>query len=368
MTTDATTPGLKIPAVRDKVISDAVISDAVISDAVTSDAVITDGAISDRAIASPTSHPDPVIRVTGLTKKFNSQEGVEDLTFEIPPGVIFGFIGPSGSGKTTTVRLLTGIYQPTAGQAVVLGQSPKKFSAATRRRLGYLPQDFVLYPNLSVWENLNFAASLYGLGLWRGRRLKQLLEFVELQNHRHKLARDLSGGMRRRLALASTLTHDPDLLFLDEPTAGIDPILRRKFWDYFKDLQSKGRTLFVTTQYLGEAAYCDLIGVMAEGRLLMVETPEGLRHRALGGEVVDMRLQGRPDYALVSQLRELPFTHRRVMWLNDTTLRLIVDDASTTMPALLEWCATHNQTVDSIEEYLPPLDDVFVELMKKNQE
>jgi ABC-2 type transport system ATP-binding protein len=339
MNTDTTAPRLEIPAIPQE---------------------------ATQATAPAAGRP-AAIQATDLTKKFEGQEAIEGVSFEIPPGVIFGFIGPSGSGKTTTVRLLTGIYQPTSGQVQVLGQTPHTFTTATRRRLGYLPQQFVLYPNLSVWENLNFAASLYGMGLWRGRRLKQLLEFVELQDHGRKLARELSGGMQRRLALASTLTHDPEMLFLDEPTAGIDPILRRKFWDYFKDLQARGRTLFVTTQYMGEAAYCDLVGVMAEGRLLMVETPDGLRRRALGGEVVDMRLRERADEALVHQLRDLPFIHGRVAWLTDTTLRLIVDDASTAMPALLEWSTAHNLTVESIEEFLPPLDDVFVELMKKSQ-
>src|SRR5512141_616528 len=203
----------------------------------------------------PGQAKDSVISVQHLTKKFGDEAAVQDVTFDVPRASIFGFIGPSGSGKTTTVRLLTGVYTPTEGQVTVLDRSPVRFSQGDRARLGYMPQLFVLYPNLTVWENLNFAASLYGMGLFRGKRLKEALTFVELYEHRSKLARDISGGMLRRLSLASTLVHDPQLIFLDEPTAGIDPVLRRKFWGHFRTLQARQRTLFITTQYVGEAAY-----------------------------------------------------------------------------------------------------------------
>jgi ABC-2 type transport system ATP-binding protein len=307
-----------------------------------------------------------IIRTRGLTKQFGNEFAVQDVTFEVPQGKIFGFIGPSGSGKTTTVRLLTGIHEPTAGEVSVLGYSPKEFRQSTRAKIGYMPQLFVLYPNLSVWENLNFVASLYGLGLRRGKRLRQLLDFVELTEHRKKLVRDLSGGMQRRLSLAATLIHDPQLVFLDEPTAGIDPVLRRKIWDHFKQLQDEGRTLFLTTQYVGEAAYCDFVGVMANGRLLMVETSEGLRRRAFGGEVVDLRTAERLHYEQVELIRALPFVEqRKVIRTGDNSLRIIVDEASTAMPALLDWSKAQNLMVESIEEYLPPFDDVFVELVQE---
>lgn len=208
-----------------------------------------------------------IIHAAGLTKQFGNEVAVEDVSFEVPNGAIFGYVGPSGSGKTTTLRLLTGIYTPSAGQATVLGREPRHFNRRTRQQIGYMPQLFVLYPDLTVWENLNFAASIYGMGLRRRRRLNEVLEFVELMEHRYKPARQISGGMQRRLSLAATLIHDPKLIFLDEPTAGIDPVLRRKFWDHFKHLQQAGRTLFITTQYVSETAYCDLVGVMADRRL-----------------------------------------------------------------------------------------------------
>lgn len=306
-----------------------------------------------------------IIEARGVTKQFGSEVAVQDITFEIPRGTIFGIIGPSGCGKTTTVRLLTGLYEPSAGEVWVLGKHPTKFSQHIQRKIGYMPQLFALYQDLSVWENINFAASLYGVSLRRGRQLNHLLDFVELSEHKHKLARNISGGMQRRLSLAAAMVHNPELLFLDEPTAGIDPVLRRKFWDHFKELQNQGRTLFVTTQYVGEAAYCDYVGVLSQGRLLMIETPDGLRQRAYGGEVVDLRTTERIGYGDLQQLYQVPGVEGEIERIDNNTVRLTVDEASTAMPALLEWCQAQNLKVESIQEYLPPFDDVFVELVKK---
>lgn len=311
---------------------------------------------------------DKIAWARGLTKTFGSQTAVEDLNFEIPRGSIFGFIGPSGCGKTTTVRLLTGIYKPSEGEVQVLQRSPSKFSKDARRRLGYLPQSFVLYPDLTVWENMNFAASIYGVSFTRSKRLMDLLEFVELAEHRHKLARNLSGGMQRRLALASTLIHKPELLFLDEPTAGIDPVLRRKIWDYFEALRAEGYTLFVTTQYVGEAAYCDLVGVMAQGRLLLVDTPEGLRRRALGGDVVHLSTQSILPYAVVDEIERLPFVRNSPLMTSNHALEMVVDEANTAIPRLVEWARSQNLQIESIGEHVPPFDDVFVKIVKQEEE
>ena len=312
---------------------------------------------------SPAPTQDLAIQAVNLGKKYGDQSVVTAVTFDIPRGNIFGFIGPSGAGKTTTVRMLTGVVKPTSGTVTVLGSPPGQFHTRTREKIGYMPQLFALYPDLTVWENLNFAASLYGMGLVRGKQLHRVLEFVELDSHRRKLARDISGGMQRRLSLAATLVHDPEVLFLDEPTMGIDPILRSKFWEHFDTLKSQGRTLFVTTQYVGEAAYCDLIGVLAEGHLLAVDTPAGLRRRAFGGEVVELHTPQRMDYNRLQLLRQLPFVHD-ITRLDDLDLRVVVDDASSAIPALLNWGQAQQVPIDSIREYLPPFDDVFVQVVK----
>ena len=306
----------------------------------------------------------PVISAKHLTKKFGDEVAVKDVSFDVPGGSIFGFIGPSGSGKTTTVRLLTGVYAPTEGEVTVLDRSPAQFSQGDRARLGYMPQLFVLYPNLTVWENLNFAASLYGMSVFRGKRLKEALTFVELDEHRSKLARNISGGMLRRLSLAATLVHDPELLFLDEPTAGIDPVLRHKFWDHFRELKSQGRTIFITTQYVSEAENCDLVGVQNNGKLLLVDTPQGIRHRAYGGEMVDFHTTQPFDFQAEARLRALPFVRAKTIRTDSNGMRIIVDHASTATPELMDWAQQQNIQVQAVEEFVPSFEDVFVELVR----
>ena len=312
----------------------------------------------------PVQVKDSVISAKHLTKKFGDEIAVQDVSFDVPRASIFGFIGPSGSGKTTTVRLLTGVYKPTDGQVIVLDRNQAKFSQGERARLGYMPQLFVLYPNLTVWENLNFAASLYGMGLFRGKRLKDALRFVELYDHRRKLARNISGGMLRRLSLAATLVHDPQLLFLDEPTAGIDPVLRRKFWDHFRDLKNQGCTIFITTQYVSEADNCDLVGVQNNGKLLMVDTPQGIRHHTYGGDMVDFRTAQSFDFNAEGILRSLPFVRAKTVRTGPSSMRIIVDHANTAIPELMGWAQQQKIQVKSVEEYLPSFEDVFVELVR----
>lgn len=307
-----------------------------------------------------------VVETRELTKMFGDETAVNALSMYVPRGSIFGFIGPSGCGKTTTVRLMTGVHKPTSGEITVLGKNPVNFSKSDREKIGYLIQTFVLYPELTVWENLNFTASFYGVGLLRRHgRLNKLLEFVELTEDKNKLAGALSGGMKRRLSLAATMVHNPELLFLDEPTAGIDPLLRRKFWDYFKELQAEGHTLFVTTQYVGEAAYCDLVGVMYEGRLLMVETPENLRKKAFGGEIVSIKTSEWVRYENRKKLEDLPFVRGKIRVINDQEMELVVDEASTAMPALIEASKAARINIETIEEITPPYDDVFVRLIER---
>jgi ABC-2 type transport system ATP-binding protein len=308
-----------------------------------------------------------VIQAHGLTKVFGNETAVDSINLEVPEGCVFGYIGPSGSGKTTTVRLLMGLYKHDAGDVTVLGHRPSEFNRRDRERIGYLPQLFVLYPDLTVWENMNFAASLYGVPFFRTKRLNELLDLVELREDKHKLVRNISGGMQRRLSLAATLIHDPDLVFLDEPTAGIDPILRKKFWDYFKVLQTNGHTLFITTQYVGEAAYCDFVGVMSEGKLVTVDTPEGLRREAYGGDIIKLGSTERIDYNFRSEVQDLPKLKTKILNATDYELQLLVDDAATATPYLVEYFAERRKSVNSVENYLPSFDEVFVRLIEKQR-
>lgn len=214
---------------------------------------------------------------------------------------------------------------------------------------------------------MNFAASLYGVPFLRTKRLNELLDLVELREDKHKLVRNISGGMQRRLSLAATLVHDPDLLFLDEPTAGIDPILRRKFWDYFKQLQTVGHTLFVTTQYVGEAGYCDFVGVMSEGKLLSVNTPEGLRREAYGGDIVKLGSTERIDYQFRQEVQNLPELKSKILSATDYEVQLLVDDAATATPYLVEYFRDRRKSINSVEGYFPSFDDVFVKLIEQHR-
>jgi ABC-2 type transport system ATP-binding protein len=239
---------------------------------------------------APRAHTPPV-HVVDVMKSFGSTQALDGVSMDVPAASIVGLIGPSGCGKTTLLRILTGVVAPDGGTVQVLGREPQHFSVEDRRSIGYQAQAPVLFPHLSLWGNLSFVASLYGVPLrHRRKRLRDLLRLVDLWPGRHTRLRQASGGMQRRLALAATLVHRPVLVFLDEPTAGVDPILRERFWSYFQALRDGGTTIVISTQYVGEAAQCDHIAVMKEGRLVAFDTPAGLSRRAYGGKVLEVRL------------------------------------------------------------------------------
>lgn len=326
------------------------------------------------ATAPPISQPErqlqPIIETQNATVQFGKTTSLDHLTLSVPPGTIFGLIGPSGSGKTTAVRLLTGLYKPSEGDLRVLGEIPFQFKPSTRERIGYMPQQFVLYPQLSVWENLNFVASLYGMSLLgRGKRLDPLLDFVELTEHKRKLGTQLSGGMQKRLAVAAALVNDPVLIFADEPTAGIDPVLRAKFWERFRQLRAQGRTLFVTTQYVGEATYCDYVGVLRDGRLIEMDTPENLRRKAMGAQIIRLVVDVPHEREAMRRLDAHPVVHQvQRTFQQPGHLLVYTDDAAVAMPVLISHLKQDaGIELQMIDKYEPSFDDVFVRLMKEDE-
>lgn len=227
--------------------------------------------------------PEPVVRTEGLTRRFGEFVAVDHVSFEVQPGEVVGYLGPNGSGKTTTIRLLLGLLAPSEGHASVLGYDAFRQSEAVRARAGYMSQKFALYDDLTVWENLSFYGGVYGVtdpGLIRGT-----LDRLGLSGHETTLTASLAAGWRQRLALAIALVHEPKLLFLDEPTSGVDPSARRAFWDLIYDLAGGGVTVFVTTHYMDEAEYCERVGIMRAGKLLAMDAPARLKSSVLSGTV-----------------------------------------------------------------------------------
>jgi ABC-2 type transport system ATP-binding protein len=232
---------------------------------------------------------ESVISVHNLTRRFGNFVAVDHISFEVAKGEIVGYLGPNGSGKTTTIRMLLGLLQPSDGQATVLGYDVFKQSEEVRLRVGYMSQKFAIYDDLTTLENLTFYGGVYGIT--DKAHIQRTLDLVGLSGHENTLTRDMSTGWRQRLSLAIALVHEPKLLFLDEPTSGVDPTARRAFWDLIYELAEGGVTILVTTHYMDEAEYCERVGVMRDGKLLDMDTPTNLKKKIITGNVWEVFAQ-----------------------------------------------------------------------------
>jgi ABC-2 type transport system ATP-binding protein len=236
-----------------------------------------------------------VILAEGLTRRFGDFLAVDRVSFSVQAGEVVGYLGPNGSGKTTTIRMLLGLLRPSAGSASVLGYDIVRQAELLRQEVGYMSQKFALYHDLTVMENLRFYAGVYGIR--QRSRLQEVLEVLGLQEQQNQRVSALSVGWKQRLALGTAIVHRPRLLFLDEPTSGVDPNARRNFWDLIYILVSQGVTAFVTTHYMDEAEYCGRLGIMRNGQLLALDTPSSLKRNALPGLAWDVLLAESEDYA-----------------------------------------------------------------------
>lgn len=232
----------------------------------------------------------PAIDVKNLTRRFGDFVAVDHISFSVNEGEIVGYLGPNGCGKTTTIRMLLGLLKPTEGEATVLGYDVFKQSEEVRLRTGYMSQKFAIYDDLNVQENLEFYGGVYGIQ--NKGQIAETLASLGLKDHEKILTRELSAGWRQRLALGIALVHRPRLLFLDEPTSGVDPNARRAFWDLIYDLSRQGVTILVTTHYMDEAEYCGRVGMMRDGKLLAMDTPGTLKGRFVTGEVWEVYTGG----------------------------------------------------------------------------
>lgn len=297
------------------------------------------------------------IEVQGLTKKFGEFVAVNNVSFEVPRGKIFGFLGPNGAGKTTTIRMLLGLLMPTGGTAKVIGYDVVAEGGTMRKRIGYMTQKFSLYNDLTVAENLDFYGGVYGVyGQKLKERKKYILKMAGLTGRERELTRNLSGGWKQRLALGVAIIHQPDVLFLDEPTAGVDPISRRAFWELIYDLAEGGTTILVTTHYMDEAEHCQELVFIQRGYLVAQGSPEEVKISQMHGDVIEIDCDnaGRA----VPLLRDLNIFAEVALY--GALIHVVTDKAGEHMPLIKKILTEHGLNVISIERIPPSLEDVFI--------
>lgn len=307
----------------------------------------------------------PIV-VDSVTRRFDDTVVIDDLDLTVADGSIHGLIGPSGSGKTTTVRMMTGVLAPSEGTIRVLGTDPRLLNTAQRQRVGYMPQLGVLYPELSIRDNLQFVAALYSLRK-PDDRIDEVLDALDMGGTQSLRLDKASVGMQRRVALAAALLHDPTLLFLDEPTSGLDPVLRREVWRRLQELGKQGCTVFVTTQIVSEAAMCDQVGLLADGNLLANGPPDELRHQADGGDVIDVHTTTPIDSEALRALEAHPLVREaEPIGRGALTVRLVVEDADEAIEQLGPYLSQHGVDMKMAERFQAPFDDVFVNLLESS--
>ena len=298
----------------------------------------------------------PAVSAEALTMRFGDFLAVDHVSFEVAGGEIFGFLGPNGAGKTTTIRMLTGLLLPTSGRGSVAGHDLMTGTRAIKRSIGYMSQLFSLYGDLTVDENIAFFSRLYGVpAARRAARRDWVLEMAGLTAHRGRLTAELPLGWKQRLALGCAVLHEPPILFLDEPTSGVDPISRRAFWDLIYTLADKGITIFVTTHYMEEAEYCHRLALMNRGRLIALDTPTGLR-AAMREPILELRVANAAR--AVEALVGTPGVLETAMF--GRALHVAVTDVAEATAALPARLAAQGVRVDGVERIEPSLEDVFV--------
>lgn len=305
---------------------------------------------------------DHAVQAVGLTKKFGDFTAVDRVAFTVARGAIFGFLGPNGAGKTTTIRMLLGLLKPTSGTATVLGFDIVKQTAEIKKRIGYMSQRFSLYDDLTVDENLNFYGRIYGV---RGKQLrvrkKFVLQMAGLEGRERELTRNLSGGWKQRLALGTAIIHEPEMLFLDEPTAGVDPISRRAFWDLLYELAEDGTTILVTTHYMDEAEHCQNLAFIQRGRIVAHGSPADIKETKMRGQVLEIDCD-QPALAIPA-LRELGVFEEVALY--GALIHAVAPDVEALRPQIGRRLAAAGVRVRTVDVIAPSLEDVFISSVRE---
>ncbi len=310
------------------------------------------------------------IQVQDLTKTFGHFVAVDHVSFDVNRGEVYGWLGPNGAGKTTTIRMLLGLIKPSSGRAHVLGYNPAKEAKAMQARVGYMSQLFTLYKDLTASENIRFYGQAYGLGRRELReRHDEIIEMAGLKGRERELTANLSGGWKQRLALGCAIVHRPQVVFLDEPTAGVDPISRREFWGLIYAMAKKGVTVLVTTHYMDEAELCQRVGFLSEGKLIALDTPDQLKQTQMRGHVleIDCAQSERALRALREAKRQgrIPFDE---IALYGAQIHAVVPDARTFREPVAALLSGEGIPVNHIEWIAPTLEDVFISSVKARDE
>ncbi|MFH0963055.1 MAG: ABC transporter ATP-binding protein [Planctomycetota bacterium] len=311
----------------------------------------------------PPEPRDLAVSVRDLEKRFGSFVAVDRIRLDIPPGEIFGFLGPNGAGKSTTIRMLCGILAPTGGSGSVAGFDVRRQPERIKTRIGYMSQRFSLYEDLTVEENIDFYAGIYRIPREKKAARKEwVIEMAGLRDHRSTRAAFLSGGWKQRLALGCAVLHEPPILFLDEPTSGVDPLSRRRFWDLMYDLASRRVTVFVTTHYMDEAEYCDRVALIYRGEIIAQGPPRSLKTDSRYGEILDL-LPSDPHRArdLVAALPGV----RDVAFFG-AGLHVVAENAAAVSPLIRDTLSGSGVLVRRLERISPSLEDVFVSLIEEH--
>jgi len=302
------------------------------------------------------------VETKNLTKKFGSFVAVNQVNFYIPKGEIFGLLGPNGAGKTTTIRMLCGIIKPTSGTGTVLGFNITKEPEQIKKRIGYMSQKFSLYNDLTASENINFYASLYGVPKEnRKQRVDELIKMSGLKGHKNQLTKNLSGAWRQRLALACAIAHDPPMVFLDEPTAGVDPVSRREFWDLIYQMAGRGVSVLATTHYMDEAEYCNTVGMMYRGKLISVASPDTIKE-TLPGVLLQIDCTNTEKAAPILEA----LTETMDVAIHGNMIHAVVHDAKQER-LIRKVLAKNGIAVNSIEIIQPSLEDIFISMVQRER-
>jgi ABC-2 type transport system ATP-binding protein len=306
------------------------------------------------------NHGEIVLVLKDLTKKFGNFTAVDHVSFEVNRGEIFGLLGPNGSGKTTTIRLINGLFTPTSGGISVFGEDPSKDQGKLRLKMGYMSQKFSLYNELTVEENINLYGGLYGLTRSElVERKKWVLEMAGLLGKEKLKPTELSGGWKQRLALGCTIIHRPEMVFLDEPTSGVDPLSRRSFWEFIQLLADRGTTIFVTTHYMDEAEHCTRLGMFYEGKLIAIGRPQELKTEKVRGELLAVIT---PDFARSLELLKADSRYQEVS-LFGSSLHINVENAVTAVPDIRKILGDGGVQFESIDPRPFDMEDVFISLV-----